>query len=451
MTEMIERVLIDFTQMTEFAREPLVLAEGQGIRFKDVDGRSYIDGLSGVFVSSLGHGNKAIIDAIVRQLNTLAFGAPLYSTNTRALELAQALLAQAPRNLTSVKFFSGGSEATEGAMKMARQYHKQTGSPGKYKIVSRYGSYHGGTFGAMSASGSGERKAPYEPMPPGFIHVHPPYCYRCPFDQEYGSCGFTCTGLIEQTIEREGAGTIAAIIVEPLVVSGGGFIVPPPEYLPRLREMCDRHDVLLIFDEIITGFGRLGTLFGSEKFGVVPDLLACGKGMSGGYSPLSAVLISERVADSFAGAEGRQFMSGHTYGANPVSCAAGIAVLDELLGRGMLDTVVERGAQLRAGLEAIAERHACIGEVRGYGMLQGIEFVADRATRRRFPAGLKFGVAVAREARRRGLILRYDPNWLVLAPPFICTADEIDEILGILEASIATTVEALSAAGVTTG
>ncbi len=436
MTEIIERVLIDFTQMSEFARDPLVLAEGEGIRLKDVDGRTYIDGLSGVFVSNLGHGNRRVIDAIVRQLNTLAFGAPLFSTNTAALAYARLLLDHAPPGLTAVKFFSGGSEATENAMKLARQYHKQTDNPNKYKIISRYGSYHGGTFGAMSASGSGDRKAPFEPMPPGFVHVHPPYCYRCPFDKTYPECGLTCATLIERTIEREDPNTVAAIIVEPLVVSGGGFIVPPPEYLPTLRDICNRHNVLLIFDEIITGFGRLGHLFGGPGMGVVPDLLCVGKGMSAGYSPLSAVLIAEQVAAAFTGKEGRQFMAGHTYGANPVSCAAGTAVLRELLDYDLCRAAGERGLQLRAGLEALAARHPSIGDVRGIGLLQGVEFVADRATRRPFPRDLKFGLQVSRAARERGLLMRADPNWLVLAPPLVSTPADIDEILGILDAAI---------------
>lgn len=443
MTDLVERVLIDFVQMTDFAKDPLVLEEGNGVRIKDTNGNWYIDGLSGVFVTCLGHGNRAIIDAIVEQLNTLAFGAPLYTTNTKALELAKNLLEVAPAGLTSVKFLSGGSEVTEAAMKMARQYHRQTGSPGRYKIVSRYGSYHGGTFGAMSASGSGERKKPYEPMPPGFLHVHPPYCYRCPFDKTFGSCGITCATLIERTIEREDADTIAAIIAEPVVVSGGGFIVPPDEYLPMLRDICDRHGILLIFDEIITGFGRLGHIFGSTKFGVTPDLLCVGKGMSGGYAPLSAVLIHEKVAASFGGDEGRQFMSGHTYGANPVACAAGVAALNEILGRKLVDQSAERGAQLRDGLDALARKHPTIGDVRGHGMLQGIEFVMDRSTKRQFPAGIKFGLQVAKECQKRGLLLRKDPNWLVLAPPFVCTAAEIEEIVSIIDVSISTVEQAL--------
>lgn len=446
MSDVVERVLIDFTQMSEFARDPLVLAEGDGIRVKDTEGRVYIDGLSGVFVSNLGHGNRRAIDAAVRQMNTLAFGAPLYSTNTAALEYASQLLDHAPPGLTAVKFFSGGSEATENAMKMARQYHKQSGNGGKYKIVSRYGSYHGGTFGAMSASGSGERKAAFEPMPPGFLHVHPPYCYRCPFDKEYPTCGLTCATLIERTIEREDPNTVAAIIAEPVVVSGGGFIVPPPEYLPYLRSLCDRYNLLLIFDEIITGFGRLGRFFGGQHFGVTPDLLCVGKGMSAGYSPLSAVLIHEKIATTFSGAEGRQFMAGHTYGANPVSCAVGSAVLQELIDRDLIAAAAERGAQLRAGLHTLADRHPSIGDVRGIGLLQGVEFVADRATRRPFPREAKFGVQVARAARERGLIMRYDPNWFVLAPPFIATPADIDEILAILDDAIGVTEAAYAGA-----
>src|SRR6516164_7122942 len=368
----IPHIFLDFMQMREFARDPLVFVGGEGIRLTDAAGRRYIDGLSGVFVASLGHGNLPVIEAMAAQARQLAFAPPLHSTNLPALKLTELLLRIAPEGVGAVKLLSGGSEATESAMKLTRQYHQQSGNPRKYKIISRYGAYHGGTMGALSAGGGRERKSVYEPLGVGFIHVHPPYCYRCPFDQSYPSCGRTCVSLIEKTIEAEDPATVAAVIVEPISISSAGFMVPPPDYLPRLREICTRHNVVLIYDEIITGFGRLGAMFGSQHYGAAPDITCCGKGMSGGYAPLAAILIRDRIAAAFYGEEqdNVQFHHGHTYGGNPIACAAGLAVLNEFLARDILSNVRLQGQRLRRRLDELAERFATIGEVRGVGLLQ---------------------------------------------------------------------------------
>src|SRR6185312_13938435 len=286
-SNVIPSLFLDFMQMQEFAKAPLVFTEGRGNRLRTSDGQEFIDGLSGVFVTSLGHRDPAVIDAITAQLNQLAFAPPLHGTTPAALDLAQLLLRIAPEGVTAVKLLSGGSEATEAAMKLARQYHKQTGNPRKYKIISRYGAYHGGTMGALSAGGGRDRKSVFEPLGVGFIHVHPPFCYHCPFDQSYPECGRTCVELIERTIEAEDPATVAAVIV------------PPPDYLARLRDICSLHNVVLIYDEIITGFGRLGTMFASQYYRAAPDITCCGKGMSGGYAPLAAILIRDRIAAAF--------------------------------------------------------------------------------------------------------------------------------------------------------
>ncbi|HKV44516.1 MAG TPA: aminotransferase class III-fold pyridoxal phosphate-dependent enzyme, partial [bacterium] len=218
-TQTIPHIFLDFMQMREFAKDPLVFAGGEGIRLTDTAGRRYIDGLSGVFVCSLGHGNMPVIEAMMAQARQLAFAPPLHGTSLPALQLTDLLLRIAPPGVGALKLLSGGSEATESAMKLARQYHQQTGHPRRYKIISRYGAYHGGTMGALSAGGGRDRKSVYEPLGVGFIHVHPPYCYRCPFDQVYPGCGRTCVGLIERTIEAEDPETVAAVIVEPISIS----------------------------------------------------------------------------------------------------------------------------------------------------------------------------------------------------------------------------------------
>ncbi len=435
----IPSLFLDFMQMREFAKDPLVFVGGEGIRLTDQAGRRYIDGLSGVFVCSLGHGNMPVIEAMAAQARQLAFAPPLHSTTLPALKLTELLLGIAPDGVGAIKLLSGGSEATESAMKLARQYHQQTGHPRKYKIISRYGSYHGGTMGALSAGGGRERKSVYEPLGVGFIHVHPPYCFRCPFDQTYPGCGRTCVTLLERTIEAEDPETVAAVIVEPISISSAGFIVPPPDYLPRVREVCTRHNVVLIYDEIITGFGRLGTMFGSEYFKAPPDITCCGKGMSSGYAPLAAILIRNRIADAFYGEaeDNRQFHHGHTYAGNPVACAAGIATVTQLIERDIVGNARRQGERLRARLVELAERFPLIGDVRGMGLLQGVEFVKDRATGESFPPRARPGKLVERAARERGLILRCGNEFAALAPPLIVTAQDIDEMCGILGESIA--------------
>ncbi len=435
----IPNLFLDFMQMREFAKDPLVFVGGEGIRLTDSAGRRYIDGLSGVFVTSLGHGNMPVIEAMAAQARQLAFAPPLHGTTLPALKLTELLLRIAPEGVGAVKLLSGGSEATESAMKLARQYHQQTGHPRKYKIISRYGSYHGGTMGALSASGGRDRKSVYEPLGVGFIHVHPPYCYRCPFDQTYPGCGRTCVTLVERTIDAEDPETVAAVIVEPVSISSAGFIVPPPDYLPRLREICTRHNIVLIYDEIITGFGRLGTMFGSEYFAAPPDITCCGKGMSGGYAPLAAILIRDRIADAFYGEadENRQFHHGHTYAGNPVACAAGVAAVTQIIERDIVANARRQGERLRARLHELGERFPMIGDVRGAGLLQGVEFVRDRATGAPFPPQVRPGKLVERAARERGLILRCGNEFAVFAPPLIVTAQDIDEMCGILGESIA--------------
>src|SRR5215468_1386293 len=285
-------------QMAEWSKHPLVMARADGVYYWDVNGKRYLDALSGIYVAAVGHNNRRIVDAIRQQLDTLTFSPPMHGTNPVAIQLATLLAELAPGDLSAVKFQCGGSEVTEAAIKLARQYHRLAGSPGKYKLISRYQSWHGSTMGSLSASGLKSRKTVNEPLAPGFLHVFPPTCYRCPFGKTYPDCGITCASLVNDVSEMEAPRTVAAISVEPIGHTGG-IIDPPPEYLPMLREYCDRHNVLLIFDEIITGMGRTGRMFAAETFGVLPDVICTAKGLSGGYAPISAVLCRQKIADSF--------------------------------------------------------------------------------------------------------------------------------------------------------
>jgi adenosylmethionine-8-amino-7-oxononanoate aminotransferase len=424
-------------QMAEWSKAPLVMARADGVHYWDVNGKRYLDALSGIYVVSVGHNNRRVIDALRRQLDTLHFSPPMHGTNPVAVQLANLLAELAPGDLGAVKFQCGGAEVTEAAIKLARQYHRLNGSPGKYKIISRYLSWHGSTFGSLSASGLKSRKTVNEPLAPGFLHVFPPTCYRCPFGQTYPSCGITCATLIGKVIEMEDPDTVAAVMVEPIGHTGG-IIDPPPEYLPILREICNRYNVLLIFDEIITGVGRTGHLYAAETFGVVPDVLCTAKGLAGGYAPLSAMICRQPIADTFWGPieQNPGFVEGHTFEGNPLSCAAGIAVLREILERDLCGNARVQGARLRQGFERLAQKHGVIGDIRGKGLFQGIEFVRDPATKKPFAPELAFGVRVGRRALANGLLCRFDPNWIAFGPPLVSTAEQIDEMIAILDRSL---------------
>jgi adenosylmethionine-8-amino-7-oxononanoate aminotransferase len=436
-------------QMAEWSKQPLVMARADGIFYWDVHGKRYHDAISGIYVASVGHNNRRVIEAIRQQYEALAFSPPMHGTNPQAVQLANLLAELAPGDLSTVKFQCGGAEVVEAAIKLARQYHKLTGSPGKYKIISRYQSWHGSTLGALSAAGLKSRKTVNEPMAPGFIHVFPPTCYRCPFGKTYPDCGITCATIVEDVIQMEDPATVAAILVEPIGHTGG-VIDPPEEYLPILRDICDRHNILLIFDEIITGIGRTGRMFAAETFGVTPDVVCIAKGLSGGYAPLSAMICRRAIAHAFWGpiAENPGFVEGHTFEGNPIACATGIAVLREILERDLLQNARTQGSRLRAGFEALARKYPVIGDVRGKGLFQAVEFVSDRATKARFPDATAFGVQVGRRALTHGLLCRFDPHWIAFGPPLIVDAEQIDEMVALLDRAIG---EVLNENGVAAG
>lgn len=424
-------------QMAEWSKNPFIMARAEGVHYWDVSGKRYLDGLSGIYVVSVGHGNRRVIEALHRQLDQLHFSPPMHGTNPVAVQLANLIAQIAPEDLGAVKFQCGGSEVTEAAIKLARQYHKLTGNPGKYKVIGRYQSWHGSTMGSLSASGLKSRKTVNEPLAPGFLHVFPPTCYRCPFGKNYSECGITCASIVGDVIDMEDPATVAAVIVEPIGHTGG-IIDPPREYLPLLREVCTKHNVLLIFDEIITGMGRTGSMFAAQTFGVTPDVICTGKGMSGGFVPLSAMICRQSIADRFWGpiSENPGFVEGHTFEGNPMSCAAGIAVIREIIERDLCTNARVQGERLRAGFQRLAQKYAIIGDIRGKGLFQGIEFVKDVKTKERFPQEMAFGVRVGRRALEHGLLFRFDPHWIAFGPALVVTAEQIDEMLAILERSL---------------
>ncbi len=436
-TSSMEHLFLDFMQMKEFAKDPLIMKSAKGVWYEDVHGKKYLDGLAGVFTVNVGHGNQRVIDAIKSQLDTLTFAPPLHSTNLNALKLRDLIASSTPGDLKTIKLFSGGSESTEAAMKLARQYHKQTGNPGKYKVISRYESYHGATMGALAASGVSKRKTSFEPLPAGYIKVFPPTSYRCPYKLDYPECAVFCAQIVEQVVKLEDPSTVSAMILEP-IGNTGGIITPPKEYFKILREICDKYNILLIFDEIITGFGRTGEMFGAQTFDTVPDIICMGKGMSSGYAPVGGIAFRDSIAQAFLGKQEQQiqFNHGHTFGGNPLSSAAAIASISEIKERDLPRKARESGAIVWKRFEEMKEKLGIIGDIRGKGLLIGIEFVKDLKTKEPFPDGMAFGVQVGKAAIKNGLIIRADPHWVAVAPPLIIDKDEIEIMMDRLSQSI---------------
>ncbi|MEO1994959.1 MAG: aspartate aminotransferase family protein [Planctomycetaceae bacterium] len=433
-------------QMSAWSQAPLIMERADGIHYWDVHGKRYLDALSGIYVVAVGHNNRRVIDAIHRQLDILHFSPPMHGTNPVAIQLANLLAELAPDDLSAVKLQCGGSEVTEAAIKLARQYHRLQGQTGRFKIISRYQSWHGSTMGSLSASGLKSRKSVNEPLAPGFIHVFPPTCYRCPFGKQYdaGHCGLTCANLIEDVIELEGPETVAAVMVEPIGHTGG-IIDPPDEYLPHLRDICDRSGALLIFDEVITGIGRTGHMFAAETFGVTPDVLCTGKGMSGGYIPISAMIARREIADEFWGPieSNPGFVEGHTNEGHPVASAAAIAVLTEIVEHDLCANARTQGKHLTTRLRELADKYGVVGDIRGRGLFQAIEFVQDLESRQQFPQETELGVRVGRKALELGMLCRFDPHWIALGPPLVTTAEQIDEMVNVLDQAIDQVLDAL--------
>ena len=429
---LLRNTFLDYQQTSAFIANPLIIHRASGLYYWDVEGKRYFDGIGGIFVATLGHGHPRVLEAMRRQMEKLSFAPPMHGPADITLDFIERLGRSTPGNLNFIKPFSGGSESVEAALKFARQYFKQTGRPGKYKFVSRYHGYHGATFGAMAASGTGKRKTPFEPHLPGFLKVFPPTYYRDRFPS-WEECNRFCAQMFEDTILNEDPDTVAGVMLEP-IGNTGGIITPTEEYFALIRAICDRHDVLLIFDEIITGFGRTGNMFAAQTFGVIPDIICGGKGLSSGAMPLGAMMAREDMGGAFLGAEedGVNFAHGHTFAGNPLACAVGIAVLDEIEEKGLDQQARQLGDYLTARLEGL-KKYGVVREVRGRGLLRGVELVKDPKTLEPFP---ELGKALKRTALDNGLILRVDPNWFAVAPALIATPNDLDELCDLIEKSL---------------
>ncbi len=425
-----------------------VIVSGEGARITDDRGRTYLDGLSGLFVVQAGHGRRELAEAAAKQAGTLAFF-PLWSYATPpAIDLAERLAAHAPGDLNRVFFTTGGGEAVETAWKLAKQYFKLTGRPGKTKVISRAVAYHGTPQGALSITGIPSAKAPFEPLVPGTFRVPNTNQYRAPehLREDPKAFGRWAADRIEEAILFEGADTVAAVFLEPVQNSGGCF-PPPPGYFERVREICDAHEVLLVSDEVICAFGRIGSMFACDDLGYVPDMITCAKGMTSGYSPIGACIASDRLFEPFRHGE-TTFAHGYTFGGHPVSAAVAMANLDIFEREGLNAHVKQQGPALRATLEKLLDL-PIVGDVRGEGFFYGIELVKDRATRETFTdeeAERLLRGFLSTALFEEGLYCRADDRGdpvVQLAPPLVCGQAEFDEIEQVLRSVLTRAQELL--------
>ena len=433
--ERLTRYFVDLTQMEKFAKNPLIVTNAEGVWLEDITGRRILDGFGGTSgVVVLGYGNQRVIKAMTDQLQQVVYTPALHATNLPALALAELIAEITPGDLNTVKLLNSGSEATEAAMKLARQYHKQTGNPGKFKVISRYMGFHGHTMGAAAATGwraGGSAKWVFEPYPTGFIHVMGPHCYRCPYGLNYPDCDIKCASIVEDVVRLEAPETVAAIIADP-ICSPIGFAVPPDEYFTILRQICDEYDILLIFDEVITGFGRTGEMFAANTFHTTPDIICMAKGMASGYTPISGIAVSDRIAEAFLSCEDSlAFMHGSTYGGNPVSSAAAIACINEIIERGLCRRSRKIGDYLRTKLERL-KYLGIVGEIRGKGLQTAVEFVKNPETKEPFPVEAQIDRKIGLAAFEKGLLTLPRSGCILLTPPLIITEEEVDQMVDIL-------------------
>ena len=430
---------------------PPRVARGEGVYLYDKSGKAYLDGSGGAAVSCLGHGDPDVMDAIKRQLDSVAFAHTGFFTSDPAEDLAARLVEVAPGDLDRVYFVSGGSEAMEAALKLARQYFLEIGQPERRHIIARRQSYHGNTLGALATGGNAWRREPFAPLLVDVTHVSPCYAYRGQRESESVEAYVArLVAELENEISRLGPENVMAFVAEPVVGATLGAVPPVDGYFRAIREMCDRHGILLILDEVMCGMGRTGTLFASEQDGIAPDICAVAKGLGAGYQPIGAMMCTAEIYDAVAQGSGF-FQHGHTYIAHPTACAAAGAVLSRLLDQGILDSVTPLGEAVSDGLNDRLGQHPNIGDLRGRGLFLGIEIVKDRETKAPFDPAMKLHARIKAEAFERGLICYpmggtidgQSGDHVLLAPPFIMTNSQADELVSKVSDAIEAVVAAL--------
>ena len=430
------------------------LVRGEGIYLFDAAGKRYIDGSGGsAAVTAIGHGVAEVVDAMAAQAGKLAY-APMHAFSTEAIEECARLVVEefAPEGLDRVWFVSGGSEAAENAVKMALQYQRDRGQASRHIVISRWQSYHGATLASLSWSGNAARRRPYSAAMPSAEHIPPCNPYRPWFDSATGDYGPDSAAYLDRVIKQLGAENVAAFIAEPVVGATLGAVPAAPGYFQTIREICDRHGVVFIADEVMSGFGRTGRKFGIDHWGVTPDLIVCAKGIAGGYAPLGAVIARSEIVGEVRRRSG-SFVIGHTSSGNPLSCAIGAAVLRYVRDRGLIANAESTGAYFQRRLVELEQKHGMIGDVRGLGLLLGIEFVHDRTTKEPFPVDWKVGKRIGDATLERGLVSYpgsgtvdgVSGDHLLYAPPLTITPDQVDELIAILDDSLSAVAAELPA------
>ena len=418
-----------------------LVTSAKGVWVEDAEGKRWFDSLAGMWLKNIGHGRKEIAQAVFEQMQDISYS-PGGTVSPAAVKLAAKVASIAPDKESRVYFVSGGSEAVETALKMAKQYHKNKGEPTRWKVISRRGSYHGATHACMSLGGGGI-SAPinFGPLMPGNIHVAQPDRYRCTFCRDKSECNLECARDVERAIEHEGPSTVAAFIGEP-ISAAAGIHVPHPQYWPTIREICDKYGVVMICDEVITGFGRTGRMFATEHWDIKPDIFTIAKALTSGYMPIGAAVASKEIAAAFIGDEDTTFRHLITFGGNPASCAAGLTNLEVMENEGMVENSEQMGDYLFEQLQTLYE-HRIVGDVRGgKGLICGIEVVKNRDTREKFPKEAELSKKLNSAMDRHGLLGRAG-DVIPLSPPLCITKDEVDhlvkqvsEVIGEVESTL---------------
>lgn len=419
-----------------------VVDRAEGIYLWDQDGRKYLDGCSGAVIANIGYGNRRIASAIARQAEKTFFAYRTQFENAPAIGLAERLVERSAPHLKRVFFVSGGSEAIESAIKICRQYFYVKGEGSRYQFISRSPSYHGSTLGALALTSYTPLEAPFRPLLNSHPKIPAPYCYRCFYGMTYPSCGLACARALERVIEEAGPPNVAAFVVEPVGGASTGALPPPDGYFDVIQRICRKYGVLLVLDEVMTGFGRTGKLFAYEHWGIEADVVALSKGMGAGYFPLGAILGRKEIVDGVVGKGG--FAHGHTYAGSPMACAVGLEVLRVIEEEHLVGNAAAMGEVLRDGLQVLAGGHEFVGEVRGKGLLLALELVRDRVSREPFPPDREAGLVLTDEAFAEGLIVYprrpihgVAGDHVLIAPPLIINEGQVEEILVLLDRALA--------------
>ncbi|NMA43169.1 MAG: aspartate aminotransferase family protein [Oligosphaeraceae bacterium] len=430
-----ERIITHWASNEDLAKEPKIFIGGEGCYLYDIRGRKFLDTFSSLITTAIGHGRKEIKEAIDRQLDALEFFPNYHDGFTvPQIRLADKIAEIAPGDLEVCFFLSSGSESNETALRLARQHHWANGKAHKYKVIARRGSYHGTTLGTASYTGFTSLRECFEPLLPGALFAPQVKCHDCELGCKPETCGLRCLKAVEDLIKWENPDTISAMIMDPLPGSNSGYPPPPAGYLQGIRELCSKHDIFLIFDEVQTGFGKTGKWFACENWGVTPDMMSISKAITSGYLPLGMMVTTKKIASVFNEKPGAEFRSGSTYGGHTVSCAAALANIEIIEKENLVERAADIGQYLTKKFAELKARHRIVGEVHGMGTLWAIELTADQATNKKLDVDV--GTFIRDWCWKNGMILRNNGNILVIAPALIITNEELDQVVEYLDQAI---------------